>query len=131
MRVQHTVYPQLSQDPGGTEKIYWPDDNSQTVRYDTMTSASAGTFSAAPGGVEETLSVGDITNVAGVYIKAAKTCMVNINGLGYLTLKPANAANPAKLFIECPITSVKVKTTSDATVPATGVFVMWGDPPSQ
>lgn len=127
IRVSHTVSVRTSRDTDYKKAMWYPDVTLAEVVIDGYEKQANGNFSI-PVSDTEVLPFGDIDLVRGMYLEADAACKVRLNGsLDAITLAPAEAGTPAKLFLEAEINQVEVENESASTI-LTGVFVFWGDP---
>jgi len=124
IRVKHIVQLQLSEDTDGTKRLFWRDTTPSTVVIDTFSKSINQVISVAVSSTD-TLSLGDLTSVKGMYLEVSADAKLRLNGSSNsIDLRAQNGT--AKFFIESDITQVELENESADTV-LTGVYVMWGD----
>lgn len=128
IRVRHRVYVHTWGDVDEKLTRFMPDPVLQEVLTDEQQKQFNGDISVPPTS-SETLSLGDIDAVTGLYLEVDAAAKVRLNGgvenLDLTPLKGASTAK-AKLFLEAPITQVEVE--NEGAAPLTGVYCIWGDP---
>ena len=127
IRVKHTVAPQISRDTDARQKMFYYDTAASAVVIDTFNKSASGDLSVAVSSTD-TLPLGDIVSVKGLYLEVDADCLVRLNGsLDDIQLRAQSGTiAKAKLFIEADITQVEVENV-DPTNVLTGVFCVWGD----
>lgn len=125
MRIRHTVDVHVTADAGTTSSLFGPDSVYNKAVLDTMTEVASGTQMIS-GGDAETISLGDVADARGLYLRVNAPCQVTINDGDPLPLRPGSVAagSWAKLFVECDVTSLEVENTG--TTELTCVYVIWG-----
>jgi hypothetical protein len=104
-----------------------PDVSLAEVVTDAFEKQTNGNF-AVPVLATESLPLGDVELVKGMYFETNDDCRIRLNGsLDSLDLKVSEPGNPAKLFLEANINQVDVENLSASDI-LTGVYVFWGDP---
>jgi hypothetical protein len=107
--------------------MWYPDVPLSEVVIDGYEKQTNGNFSI-PVTSTESLPFGDIELVRGMYLETDIACKIRLNGsLDAISMSPAEAGTPAKLFLEGEINQVDVE-NEDASTILTGVYVFWGDP---
>lgn len=131
MRVRHEVLIHVSQDQDQQQTHFLRKETLSRITIDSFEKHASGDFKVLDT-QSDTLSLGDIDAVKGIYLEAAADCDVYLNGSGDpIQLRKAPgvaggaAASYAKLFLECDITSVQVTASQGSDV--SGVYVVWGD----
>jgi hypothetical protein len=125
VRIRHKVYPKISDDSAGKNLQFAPDDALAEVIIDVYTKQANSYFSVVAGATE-TMSLGDVAAVKGVYLEVNGDCDVYVNGgVVSIPMKLATGGTVAKLFLEATITSISVK--APALVAVTGKICVWGD----
>lgn len=128
IRVTHKVRPQLFADSDEKNALFSLDDTLSERVIATFTKHASGDFSIAADATES-LSMGDIEAVKGLYIDVDADCVVKLNGgseeIQMRAQTSATAVVGAKMFIECDITDVNITAGADATL--SGSYCIWGD----
>lgn len=127
MRLKHTVLVQITQDTDGKRTLY--SDESTAAKIDTERfDGQANSLLAIDSETTEVLSLGDVTDVRGLYLEVDQDAIVYLNdSADGIQLKMPPGGTKAKLFLEAEITKVEVENTS-ATAALSGVYVLWGTP---
>lgn len=123
MRLKHTVRVNVGRTTDMKDMWFSMDEQTSEKIIDTMTKHVSGDFKIGAG-LSETLSLGDIDAVKGIYVEAASDCTVKING-STDAIQLRRQKDYAKLFLEADITSIEI--TAGATDDLTGVYCAWGD----
>lgn len=129
-RIRHQVYAQVYGDTAYKDGRFTPDPDSELLVATGFQRQVNADFSIAALATES-LGLGDVSLVRGIYIKVDADCIVRLNGsLDSITLRTPASGTPAfgpKLFMEADITQVQVENISGSDI-LTGVYCMWGDP---
>jgi hypothetical protein len=129
IRVRHTVAVRTSRDTDFKQAMWDPDVPLSEVVLDNMEKQTNGNF-AVPVTSVESLPVGDVTLIKGMYLEVGAACKVRVNGsLDSIDLVPGSSGEAAKFFLEADINQVDVENESTSDV-LNGVYVFWGDPSS-
>jgi hypothetical protein len=123
MRIKNKVIVYIADDADMKDELFNTDEDLAEVIMDGYTKVESGKYSVLASATK-TLSLGDITEIRGIFLKADQECVVTINGNDYTMCLPA-AGKPAKLYLDIVVTSVTV--TSPANVTTTVVYCVWGD----
>lgn len=125
MRIRHTVDVHITADAGTTSNLFGPDAVYNKRVIDDMAQHFAGQ-QAIPGASTEVLSLGDLDDVRGLYLRASGDCLVTLNGGDPIALRrgSSEASATAKLFLEGEITSISVE--NEGTTALSCVYVIWG-----
>lgn len=129
IRVKYKVLLQNSEDKVGKNKLFYrEDDVSQEVAIDGLDKQHSGNISVAVAATD-TLSLGDLSDIRGLFLEVDADCTVRLNGSSddiLMKLPEGVTGGKAKLFIEATITAVAVENTGAAQL--NGVYCIWGDP---
>lgn len=129
IRVRHTVAVQTSRDTDFKKAMWNPEVPLSEVVLDNFEKQTNGNFSV-PAATTESLPVGDVTLIKGMFLEVEAECKVRLNGsLDSIELKPGAEGGTAKFFLEADINQVDVENESASAV-LDGVYVFWGDPAS-
>lgn len=117
----------MSNDAEAKYKLFAPEDAKIERIIDSYTKPFSG-IAKVTAATSESLSLGDITAVRGLWLSATKDCQVKLNGAAVpLQLRVAPAAtgdSKAALVIEAEITSIEVTAgAEDLDV----IYAVWGD----
>lgn len=127
MRVKLKPAITISNDAEGKYKLFAPDEALLERWIDNWTKHFSG-IAAVEGLATETLSLGDIAAVKGLWMSISTDCTVKLNGATpALQVRKATVAggdDRAILFIEADITSIEVTAGSDAV---NIIYAIWGD----
>lgn len=126
MRIKHTVNVRVAEDSEMAELLFGKPDEAALVTVDSYTHVASGSLEVLADQTES-LSLGDVSSVKGLFLRVDNDCLVNVNELGTFQLrKPSTqTGTTARLFIEGDITSVTVKAPVGSNVH--GVYCVWGD----
>jgi hypothetical protein len=126
MRLKHTVLVQIGEDTAFKKKLFFIEDTAAPVQTDGYLRQSNSIFNVGVSS-SETMKLGDVAAVKGLYLECDQEVLVRINGsLDSIQLRKATDATVAKLFLECDITELVVENT-DPTNEANGLYCVWGD----
>lgn len=128
MRIKHTMQLRIARDTDMRRLLFSDDSQLAEKQIDGYQRHTQGHISIAAGATES-LSLGDVTLVRGMYLEVDQAADVRLNGSAdAITMsKPGTASeDTAKMMMEAEINAVSIENTSAATL--TGVYVLWGDP---
>lgn len=127
IRVRHTVAVRTARDTDFNFAMWDPDVTLSEVILDGFDKQTNGVFTVAVSS-SESLNLGDITAVKGMYLEVDADCLVRLNGsTDDIQMRIGATGSPAKLFIEADISAVVVENQSGTAI-LNGVVVFWGDP---
>lgn len=125
MRIEKLIHAKVTEDSDGLDGLWTPRAVSQVIT--AMERVTSGKFLLLD---LETFTVpfGDIDSPRAIYIEAAGEIDVNLNGLGAITILPADelGTSRAHFFVECAVSSLTL--TNNGADPIAGRWLMWGDP---
>ncbi len=127
MRIKHTIRLQIARDTAMRRLLFSDDEQLAEKIIDNYQRHTQGHLSIAAGATES-LSLGDVTSVKGMYLELDQDAYVRLNGSldNIVMAKPPGASeDTAKLFLESTITAVEIENPTSSTL--TGIYVMWGD----
>lgn len=126
LRIRHTVNVRVARDEDMKLGMWLPDLTLSEVVLDEYERAASGSINIAAAATE-TLPLGDVDAVRGIYLEITGTANVRINGsLDNIAMSQQDATKPAKLFLEALIAQVQIENTGAAEL--NGFFCVWGDP---
>lgn len=126
LRIRHTVNVRVARDEDMKLGLWLPDLTLSEVVLDEYERAASGSLNIAAA-VTESVPLGDVDAVRGLYLEIVGTANVRINGsLDNIAMSQQDATKPAKLFIEALISQVQIENTG--TTDLDGFFCVWGDP---
>jgi hypothetical protein len=127
MQVKHKVNVKITDDAAGKDVLFGLDDTLAEVSLTSFTKYTSGRVSVAAA-VDETINLGDIAAVKGLYLKADADCQIKLNNnTETLQLRKGSTSTGtyARFFMEGDITSLEVTTAADT--PVNIIFCAWGD----
>ena len=130
MRIKHTIQLRIARDTE-MRRLLFSDDTQLSEKVIDGYAKHVQGHIAIIAGATESLCLGDITAVKGLYLELDQNAYVRLNGSSdnIVCAKPPSASeDSAKLFLEADISAVEIENAT--TVPLTGLYVMWGDPTS-
>jgi hypothetical protein len=117
----------ISNDADGKYRLFAPDDAKIERLIDSYMKQTSGIAQVAAAGTEA-LSLGDVTQVKGLWLSASKDCQVKLNGSATpLQLRKPTVVSGddrAALVIEADITAVEITAGAEAV---DIIYVIWGD----
>lgn len=129
MRVKSKANVQIFSDTEERNVLFAPDDTDAEVIVDDYNEMNGAQFSIAATG-NLTLSLGSVGAVSGVFISAQGDFDLVLNGaasaIEVRRSVDAAASDPAKIYLDCVVTSVNVENVH-ATLPLVGYYAVWGD----
>lgn len=128
MRIKHTIRLQIARDQEMRRLLYSDDAQLSEKVIDGYEKHVQGHIAIAAAATES-LCLGDITAVKGLYLELDQNAYVRLNGSldNIVVAKPPSASeDTGKLFLEADINAVEIE--NPTANPLTGLFVMWGDP---
>lgn len=129
IRLKHRVFVQASRDIAGKQKLFYQDSDLSEVTADNFERMASGNLSIAALATES-VPLGDVDAVKGIYLEVSQQCNVRINGSAddiIMTPPSGVSGTAAKLFLEAVISQVEIENTN-ADSALTGVYCVWGDP---
>jgi hypothetical protein len=126
MRIRLKPAITISNDDSGKYKLFAPDETSVERVMDAFTREFSGIAQVAALAME-TLALGDVTLVRGLWLSASADCQISINGGALIQLRKPTASSGtggATLVLEAEITSLQV-TAGAAAVDI--IYAVWGD----
>jgi len=125
MRLKHTIQIEIARDELMKRKLFSDDPQLAQVVIDTFQRQTNSHLSIAPSTIES-LPLGDIDAVYGLYLETDADCLVRFDGsVDWIQMKANDGV--AKLFVEASIATIEVHNT-DATETLSGLYCAWGDP---
>jgi hypothetical protein len=127
MRLTYTVTPLLTEDTAGQSVLFGPLGNDASVIVDSLQNMESGRIVLKPKATQQ-LSTGTLSQPMGFYLRMDHDCQVQIDDGAQMQLTRASvsASAQARMFFEGQFTTLHITAPDDA--PATGVYVVWGDP---
>ncbi len=127
MRVKHKIWVNTARDTDMSDLVYGPAEMERVTQIDGYDQWGGGSFDLAAGGTES-LNLGDVDGVKGIYLEADKDVEIKLNGsTDAIQMRVASTTSGAvaRMFLEADITAISV-TNTDATNACTGHFHIWG-----
>ena len=124
IRVKHRVWVNISRNTDMTDLVYGPEEADRLVQSDIYDQHGGGSIDIDDAG-NENLSMGDVTNVKGIYLEVDQECTIKINGgTDEFVLKKSNTTGKAKVFLEATITALNIANASGSAL--IGHYAIWG-----
>jgi len=127
MRVKHKIWVNTARDSDMNDLVYGPAETERLTQIDGYDQWGGGSFDIAAAGTES-LNLGDVDGVKGIYVEAEGDVEIKLNGSSdAIQMRVANttSGSVARLFLEADITAVSV-TNTDASASVTGHYHIWG-----
>ena len=129
MRVKSKVNVRLYTNSTERDILFAPDDIDAEYTTDEYGEENSSQFSIAAT-ANTNLSLGTVGAVSGIFICAHGDFDLVLNGAAFAleVRRPSDAAasDPAKIYLDCSVTSVNIENVH-ATLPLVGYYAVWGD----
>jgi hypothetical protein len=127
MRIKHKVNVRIGEDTDMKNLLFGPDDTLAEQVIDRYERQTSGKFKIAANETES-LPLGDITAVKGMFLKINGDALITLNGADtpIQVRKPGTTSTDyGRLFLEADIASVSIEAPELSAVE--GVYCFWGD----
>lgn len=118
---------QASEDSSGKKRLFFPDADQEKIIHDGFVKCFSGLFTVVAGG-QENLSLGDIADVRGFFIRAAGDFDMKADGGTTRKIrKGSSTATSTRVLAEEQVASLTIL-APDGNTAVSGTYCVWGDP---